>query len=117
MANDKRKKADEVLGQLWDQSSDDLSIPGKFGEYTVEHLFGDVWQGDEMSLQERSLITCTILSALVREAQLVVHLKGSKNLGIPREKIEVMLTHLSHYAGWPAAVTGMKVLNEVWPKK
>ena len=116
MADDKKAKADEVLGQLFNQTSDDLSFSGKFGEYTVEHLFGEVWQGEELSIQERSLITCTILSALVREAQLRVHLTGAKNLGIPREKIEAMLTHLAHYAGWPAAVTGMKVLNEVWPE-
>ena len=86
MANDKKAKADEVLGQLFHQTSDDLSFSGKFGEYTVEHLFGEVWQGEELSIQERSLITCTILAALVREAQLRVHLTGAKNLGIPREK-------------------------------
>ena len=117
MSNDKKAKADEILGQLFNQTSDDLSFSGKFGEYTVEHLFGEVWQGAELSIQERSLITCTILAALVREAQLKVHLSGAKNLGIPRNKLEAMLTHLAHYAGWPAAVTGMKVLNEVWPEE
>ena len=115
MSGDKKTKADKVLKQLFDQTSDDLSFTGKFGEYTVEHLFGEVWQGEELSIQERSLITCTILAALVREPQLQVHLTGAKNLGVPRAKVEAMLTHLAHYAGWPAAVTGHKVLNEVWP--
>ncbi|MEM7469330.1 MAG: carboxymuconolactone decarboxylase family protein [Pseudomonadota bacterium] len=116
MSNENKDKADHVLQKLFNQNSDDLSFSGKFGEYTVNHLFGEVWQGDELAIEERSLITCTILAALVREPQLVVHLKGAKNLGIPRHKIEAMLTHLAHYAGWPAAVTGHKVLNEVWPE-
>lgn len=115
MTDDRRAKADKVLQQLFAQSSEELPFTGKFGEYTVEHLFGEVWQGSELEIQERSLITCTILAALVREAQLETHLKGAKNLGVPREKLEAMLTHLAHYAGWPAAVTGMKVLNDVWP--
>lgn len=117
MADDKRAKADSVLQQLFGQSSDDLPFAGDFGRYTVEHLFGDVWQGDDLAIQERSLITCTILAALGREAQLETHLKGAKNLGVPRAKLVAMLTHLAHYAGWPAAVTGFNVLNRVWPEE
>ena len=117
MAGENKAKADEVLKQLFGQVSDDLPFTGKFGEYTVDHLFGEVWQGDQLAIQERSLITCTIVAALVRESQLATHLKGAKNLGVPREKIEAMLTHLAHYAGWPAAVTGFTTLNKVWPEE
>ena len=44
------------------------ALPEQFTRYTMEHLFGDVWQGEELTLQQRSLITCTILVALNREA-------------------------------------------------
>ena len=27
------------------------AMPERFVDYTLEHLFGDVWQGDELSLQ------------------------------------------------------------------
>ena len=112
----KNEKADIVLGKLFNQKSEDMPFDGDFGRYTIDHLFGDVWQGEELAIEERSLITCTILSALGREAQMRVHFTGAKNLGIPREKMTAMLTHLAHYSGWPTAVTGMKVLDEVWPE-
>ena len=35
-------------------------------------------------------------------------------LGIPRAKLEELITHVAHYAGWPAAVSAFRVLDEVW---
>jgi 4-carboxymuconolactone decarboxylase len=90
-------------------------MPKKLQDYTVGHLFGDVWQGDDLTLEERSLITCTTLVALNRLNEQRVHFVGAKNLGIPRSKIEGMITHLAHYAGWPCAASAVQVLNEVWP--
>ena len=48
-----------------------------------------------------------------REAELRIHLNGALNLGIEREKLEAVLTHVAHYAGWPVAVSGFRVLEEV----
>ncbi len=91
------------------------AMPEKFTNYTLEHLFGDVWQGEELSLEQRSLITCTILVALNREAEQRIHFPGAKNLGVKREELEAMITHAAHYAGWPVAASAFRVLAEVWP--
>jgi 4-carboxymuconolactone decarboxylase len=91
------------------------AIPEKFTQYTMEHLFGDVWQGDELSLELRSLLTCTILVALNREAEQRIHFAGAKNLGVKREQLEAMIIHAAHYAGWPVAASAFRVLAEVWP--
>jgi 4-carboxymuconolactone decarboxylase len=91
------------------------TMPKTLQDYTFGHLFGDVWQGEDLALEERSLITCTTLVALNRLAEQRVHFVGAKNLGIPRAKIEAMITHLAHYAGWPCAASAVQVLNEVWP--
>lgn len=91
------------------------AVPSAFSRYTMEHLFGDVWQGEELPLELRSLITCTILVALNREAEQRIHFPGAKNLGVKREQLEAMITHAAHYAGWPCAATAMRVLGEVWP--
>ncbi len=90
-------------------------MPAKMQDYTFGHLFGEVWQGEELTLEERSLITCTALVALNRTAEQHLHFLGAKNLGIPRSRIEAMITHLAHYAGWPCAASAFGVLNEVWP--
>lgn len=89
--------------------------PDAFSGYTMEHLFGDVWSQTDLALEERSLLTCCVLVALNREAEQRLHFLGAKNLGIPRAKVEGMITHVAHYAGWPCGASAHRVLNEVWP--
>ena len=43
-----------------------------------------------------------------------MHLRGARNLGIPRATLDAMILHVAHYAGWPVAVSASRVLNEVW---
>lgn len=81
---------------------------------TVEHLFGDIWSRPGLSLEERSLTTLTVLVALNREGEQVLHFRGARNLGISKEKLEEMILHVAHYAGWPVAVSANRTLNEVW---
>lgn len=89
-------------------------LPAEMMRQTATHLFGDVWQGEELSLQERSLATCTVLVALGREAEQRLHFRGARNLGVEREKLEGLLIHIAHYAGWPVAVSALRILDEVW---
>ena len=90
-------------------------MPPEFQKITLEHLFGTVWQDGRLDFQQRSMITCTALVATGREAEQRIHFTGAKNLGIPREQISAMITHVAHYAGWPNAVSAFRVLKEVWP--
>jgi len=93
-----------------------VPLPDKLRDYTMSHVFGDVWQQPELTLEQRSLVTCTILVALNRTEEQRLHFQGAKNLGIPRATIEGMITHAAHYAGWPNAVGASRVLAEVWPE-
>ncbi|MEM9938266.1 MAG: carboxymuconolactone decarboxylase family protein [Pseudomonadota bacterium] len=92
-------------------------MPPDFQKMTIEHLFGTVWQDDRLDFQQRSMITCTSLVATGREAEQRIHFVGAKNLGIPRDQISAMITHVAHYAGWPNAVSAFRVLKEVWPEE
>ena len=93
------------------------AMPETFQAHTMGHLFGDVWQDPDLSLQEHSLVTCTTLVALYRLNEQRVHFVGARNVGIPRAKIEAMIAHVAHYAGWPCAASAYGVLDEVWPKE
>lgn len=89
-------------------------LPREMTRHTLGHLFGDVWQGAELTYQQRSLITCTVLTATGKEAELRLHLRGARNLGIERETLEAMMIHVAHYAGWPTGASGLRLLDEVW---
>lgn len=113
---EKQAKGMQLIGKLLaGTGAGGTPLPEKFTKYTVEHLFGTVWQGDELSLQDRSFITCVTLIALNREAEMRLHFVGAKNVGVPRAKLEAAITHIVHYAGWPVGMTALKVLDEVWP--
>jgi 4-carboxymuconolactone decarboxylase len=103
-----------VIRKLFGDKAGGAPLPQSFARMTVEHLFGDVWNREGLALAERSLITCTVLVALGREHEQRLHFRGARNLGIPREKLEEVITHVAHYAGWPVAVTAFRVLSEVW---
>lgn len=117
MSNDKREKGREMMKALCGNPDGADGFPEKFRTYTLEHLFGDVWQGEALALEERSLVTCTILTALAREPEQRFHFAAAKRLGIPRDKILEMIIHAAHYAGWPNAVGALRSLNEVWPEE
>lgn len=117
MSNDKRAKGIELAKKILAGSPRGARVPDKFREYSLEHLFGDVWQGEELSTQERSLITCSMLVALNREAEQQIHFRAARTLGLEREKIEGMIIHAAHYAGWPVAASAFRVLAEVWPEE
>jgi len=115
MTESKLEKGTNLVRRLFGGSERKNPLSEKFQRITNEHLFGDVWQGPELTLEERSLLTCTVLVALGREAEEMLHFRGARNLGIPREKVEAMIIHVAHYAGWPVAVGAFRALEEVWP--
>ena len=102
-----------LAARLFDGAPRTRPLPRDMVRHTMGHLFGDVWQGDELSLEQRSLITCTVLTALGKEAELRLHLRGARNLGIDRETLEAMMIHVAHYAGWPAGVSALRALDEI----
>jgi len=114
---EKREKGKALARIILKGAERGPKVPKKFSDYSLEHLFGDVWQGDDLSLEDRSLITCTILVALNREAEQRIHFRAAFNLGLPKERIEGMITHAAHYAGWPVAASAFRVLAEVWPEE
>ncbi len=85
-----------------------------FQNITIEHLFGEIWTRPGLELRERSMITVTTLTVLARDRELKTHLRGALNAGISRAKINEMMIHLAHYAGWPIAVNGLRVARELF---
>lgn len=108
------EKGMAILQKLFGNAIGGAKMSDDFRRLTIENLFGDIWSRPGLELTQRSMITLTTLIALGREPELRVHLRGARNLGIPRATIEEILIHVAHYAGWPTAASGFRVLDEVW---
>lgn len=87
-------------------------IAPKFGELTDEVLFGDIWERPGLSKRDRSLITVAALVALYRLEQLPIHLAKAREHGVTDDELIEALTHLAFYAGWPAAASGIGLIQK-----
>ena len=114
MAETRAEKGIATLRRLFGAGVGGSTLPPAFAQMTVEHLFGDVWQRPGLAIEERSLLTCAVLVALGREVEQKIHFRGARNLGISRAKLEELLIHVAHYAGWPVSASASRVLDEVW---
>tara|TARA_B100000965_G_scaffold334258_1_gene299481 strand:- start:79 stop:450 length:372 start_codon:yes stop_codon:yes gene_type:complete len=113
-----RKKGLEILKKMDLLKNDETPVSKDLLKQIVDMLYGTIWsRTEQLSLQERSMITLTVLVALNRENELKSHLRGAKKLGITKEKIEEMILHIAHYSGFPTAVSANQLLNKVWDEE
>jgi 4-carboxymuconolactone decarboxylase len=84
----------------------------KFVSLTDDVLFADVWERPELSKRDRSLVTVSVLTALYRTEQLPFHLARALENGVTEEELVEAITHIAFYAGWPSAVTAMRLAKQ-----
>ena len=113
-----RKKGLEILKKMDLLKNDETPVSKDLLKQIIDMLYGTIWsRTEQLSLRERSMITLAVLVALNRENELKSHLRGAKNLGITKEKIEEMILHVAHYSGFPTAVSASQLLNKVWDEE
>jgi 4-carboxymuconolactone decarboxylase len=99
----RRERGMAMMGDVysWGQVPD---IPGEFFSVTAEHLFGDIWTRDGLTVRERRLMLFGAIAALGEAAVLPVQL----NAALAREEftpdqLREIGIFLAHYVGWPRA--------------
>lgn len=105
----------EVLGRDHVERSlgDDPSGPDVLQQMITEFGWGFAWSRDELSRSTRSLITIALLTALNREHELRVHLRGALRNGCTHDEIREAVVHCAPYCGLPASIDAMRIANEV----
>ncbi|MCI3948896.1 MAG: putative carboxymuconolactone decarboxylase [Acidimicrobiales bacterium] len=79
------------------------TVEGDFVELTVDHLFGEVWAREGLSLRDRRLL---LLGLLVGSGGLddVIGLQLDSALAqgdLSDDDLREIVVFLTHYAGWP----------------
>ena len=112
---------EEVLGK---PVFADKNAPALAGvrEFTVNHLFANVWsrslnvseETPGITLHERRLVTIALLAAQGRSDQLKDHIRGALRAGIAKEVLLELMIHVAHYAGWPAGASGQAIVQNIY---
>ena len=74
-----------------------------FQDFITRYAWGSVWTRPGLERQTRSAITLAVLTALGRENEIAMHVRGALRNGMTPEEIGEVLLHTAIYAGVPAA--------------
>lgn len=79
-------------------------VEGSFVEYTVDHLFGRVWEEGDLTVRERRLLLIGLCAGSGLEDVAGLQLDAAVRLGeLDAEDLRTIVVFLAHYAGWPRA--------------
>lgn len=102
------KGGESVIASLQDISPD-------LGNMIIEFAFGDIYTRDQLTLQEREMITITsLLTTGGCEAQLHVHINDALNVGISKERIIETFLQCIPYVGFPKVLNAVSVARKVF---
>ena len=101
-----------------DQPSPGQRIIGDFSpklaQLTDDVVFGDIWARPELPARDRSLITVAALITNGSTEQLRGHLARARANGLTETELKEVIIHLAFYAGWPRAMSAVRVAREVF---
>ncbi len=79
-------------------------VEGSFVEYTVDHLFGSVWEEGKLSVRDRRLMLIGLAAGSGLEDVAGLQLDAAVRLGeLDADDLRTIVVFLAHYAGWPRA--------------
>lgn len=105
----------EVLGAAHvDNSMSNVSNFAKpIQDLVTEYCWGVTWSSDGLERKMRSLINLGILTALNRNHELGVHVRGAITNGATEDEIQEVLLQTAIYVGVPAALESFRVAEKV----
>lgn len=102
-----RGKANMAAVYGWDIDH----VEGSFVEYTVDHLFGSVWEEGTLTVKERRLMLIGMAVGTGMEDVAGLQLDAAVRQGeLTADDLRTIVVFLAHYAGWPHAA---RLNNEV----
>lgn len=104
-----------VLGEAYvEKALNDADAFNKgFQAFLTEYCWGGIWGRSVLSDRQRSLNNLCLLSALNRQHEFRIHLKGALTNGCTLEEIRDTLMQVAVYCGVPAGVEAFRIAREV----
>lgn len=82
-------------------------------ELVTAYCWGEVWSRPGLERKTRSLVNIAMLTALNRNHELGVHVRGALNNGCTKDEIREVLIQTAIYVGVPASLESFRVADQV----
>jgi len=83
-------------------------------DLTVEYCWGAIWSRPGLDRRARSILNLGMLTALGRNHELRVHVRGALNNGVSRDEIREVLMQAAIYVGVPAGMESFRAAEGVF---
>jgi 4-carboxymuconolactone decarboxylase len=82
-----------------------------------EACFGVIWNRPGLTLEQRSMSTISVISALRRDDNLKGHVESGLDVGFTPAEIVEMIIQIFYYVGAPIANTALGIANSVFEER
>ena len=82
-------------------------------ELVTEYCWGVVWSRDALPATVRSMLNLAMLTALNRQHELAVHVRGALRNGVTVQEVQEVLLQTAVYVGAPAALEAFRTAERV----
>ena len=107
-----RERGMAKMQEVYGFSVDPEAIEGPYVDYTVDHLFGEIWTRPALDNRDRRLMTIGVLAALGQPQLVEIQFQAALERGeLTVEQVRETVVHLAHYVGWPLS-TGVNEVAE-----
>ena len=79
----------------------------------TEYAWGEVWNKENLSDRDRSLVNLGMIAALNRPHEFKLHVRGAINNGLTRLQIRDVVLQITIYCGAPAGLDSLRLVREV----
>ena len=101
IAAERHRRGLETMARVysWDTVPE---LPGEYFAVTVDHLFGEIWNREGLSVRDRRLLLLGVIAALGETSVLPVQINAAlANDELTADQLREIAIFLSHYVGWP----------------
>jgi len=108
----KRARGIAMMQEVYGFSVDPAVVAGPYVDFTVDHLFGEVWTRSDLGIRDRRLMTIGVLAALGQPQLVEIQFQSALDRDeLTEDQVRETVVHLAHYIGWPLS-TGVNEVAE-----
>ncbi|MBJ3777337.1 carboxymuconolactone decarboxylase family protein [Acuticoccus mangrovi] len=110
------KTRQEVLGDQYVAASVNKATPYNFPmqQLVTEYCWDEIWNRPDLDRRSRSILNLGMISALGRNHELKLHVRGAINNGLSKEELREIFMQVAIYCGVPAGIDSFRIAQEVF---